>query len=130
MTEPSHPFARAIKPLVDAVGAKEIAVSDAEDGDILLSWEGTPVVAVRLIDIVSLARLVAGVEEQLGSPLADLDRADKQRAVRLLEERGAFQLRKSIEDVGEAMGVSRITIYNYLSALKSARSDEVSEGAR
>jgi hypothetical protein len=119
MTEPAHPFARAIKPLVDAVGATEIAVSDAEDDDIVLWWDGTPVVAVRLIDIVSLPRLVAGVEEQLGSPLANLDRADKQRAVRLLEERGAFQLRKSIEDVGEAMGVSRITIYNYLSALKN-----------
>ena len=119
MTEPTHPFARAIKPLVDAVGATEIAVSDAEDGDIVLVWEGKPIVAVRLVDIVSLPRLVAGVEEQLGSPLANLDRADKQRAVRLLEERGAFQLRKSIEDVGEAMGVSRITIYNYLSAIKN-----------
>jgi hypothetical protein len=119
MTDPTHPFARAIKPLVDAVGATEIAVSDAEDDDIVLSWEGTPIIAVRLIDIVSLSRLVAGVEEQLGSSLANLDRADKQRAVRMLDERGAFQLRKSIEDVGEAMGVSRITIYNYLSARKS-----------
>ena len=119
MTEEAHPFAAAIKPLVDALGATEISVSEAEDGDIVLMWEGKPAIAVRLVDIVSLPRLVAGVEEQLGSPLATLDRADKQRAVRLLEERGAFQLRKSIEDVGEAMGVSRITIYNYLSAIKN-----------
>lgn len=130
MTEPTHPFARAIKPLVDAVGATEISVNNAEDDDIVLSWEGKPIIAVRLIDIVSLPRLVAGVEEQLGSPLANLDRADKQRAVRLLDERGAFRLRKSIEDVGEAMGVSRITIYNYLSALKSEPTEEVNEGAR
>ena len=119
MTEPTHPFAEAIKPLVDAVGATEIAPSEAGEGDIVLEWEGAPIIAVRLTDIVSLGRLVAGVEEQLGSPLAKLDRADKQRAVRLLDERGAFQLRKSIEDVGEAMGVSRITIYNYLSAIKN-----------
>ena len=119
MTEHAHPFAGAIAPLVDAVGATEIPVSDAEDGDIVLEWEGKPVIAVRLVDIVSLPRLVAGVEEQLGAPLAKLDRADKQRAVRLLDERGAFRLRKSIEDVGEAMGVSRITIYNYLSAIKN-----------
>ena len=130
MSEPTHPFVEAIKPLVDAMGAKEIPASDAVDGDVLLEWEGEPVVAVRLVDIVSLPRLVAGVEEQLGSPLAKLNRADKQRAVRLLEERGAFQLRKSIEEVGEAMGVSRITIYNYLSALKTQRTEEVSEGAR
>lgn len=119
MNDPVHPFAEAIKPLVDALGATEIPPGDAQDDDIVLVWEGTPVVAVRLVDIVSLRRLVAGVEEQLGSPLAKLDRADKQRAVRLLDERGAFQLRKSIEDVGEAMGVSRITIYNYLSAIKN-----------
>ena len=127
MTQSSHPFARAIRPLVDAMGATEIAPSDAVDGDIVLEWDGKPVIAVRLVDIVSLSRLVAGVEEQLGSPLAKLDRADKQRAVRLLDERGAFQLRKSIEDVGEAMGVSRITIYNYLSAIKN-RSVPLSRG--
>jgi predicted transcriptional regulator YheO len=65
---------------------------------------------------------MANVEAQLGSSLSELDRADKQRAVRMLDERGAFQLRKSIEDVGEAMGVSRITIYNYLSAIKETAS--------
>lgn len=130
MTEQAHPFAAAIKPLVVAMGATEISVKDAEDGDIVLMWEGEPAIAVRLVDIVSLQRLVAGVEEQLGSPLAKLDRTDKQRAVRLLDERGAFQLRKSIEDVGEAMGVSRITIYNYLSALKNEQAEGVSEGAR
>jgi len=129
MTEATHPFAEAITPLVDAVGATEIPVGDAEDGDIVLEWEGRPVIAVRLVDIVSLPRLVAGVEEQLGSPLATLDRADKQRAVRLLDERGAFRLRKSIEDVGEAMGVSRITIYNYLSAQKGQPAEKLSEGA-
>jgi predicted transcriptional regulator YheO len=37
--------------------------------------------------------------------------------VRLLDERGAFQLRKSIEDVADALGVSRITVYNYLNAV-------------
>jgi predicted transcriptional regulator YheO len=42
----------------------------------------------------------------------------KQVAVRLLDEQGAFLLRKSIEYVADAMGVSRITIYNYLNAIK------------
>jgi hypothetical protein len=130
MTESASRFAEAIKPLVDAIGAVEVPVDEAVDGDITLMWNGHRAIAVRLVDIVSLDRLVAGVEEQLGAPLAKLDRADKQRAVRLLDERGAFQLRKSIEDVGEAMGVSRITIYNYLSALKGEQSKEVIEGAR
>ena len=46
-----------------------------------------------------------------------LGREDKQRAVRLLDERGAFTLRRAVEDVADAMGVSRITVYNYLNAI-------------
>jgi predicted transcriptional regulator YheO len=52
----------------------------------------------------------------LGARLAALSREDKQRAVRLLDERGAFQLRKAVEDVADALGVSRFTVYNYLNA--------------
>jgi uncharacterized protein YqgV (UPF0045/DUF77 family) len=65
----------------------------------------------------ALARLVDSVETELGAPLSRLDRMGKQAAVRLLEERGAFLLRGAVEDVAETMGVSRITIYNYLSAI-------------
>ncbi|WP_460443773.1 helix-turn-helix domain-containing protein, partial [Amycolatopsis cihanbeyliensis] len=61
-----------------------------------------------------LDRFVHEVEAELGSPLAELDRAGKQRAVRLLDERGAFQLRKSVAAVAESLGVTRFTVYNYL----------------
>ena len=44
----------------------------------------------------------------------DLPRAEKQRAVRMLEERGAFAYRRSAETVAEAIGVTRFTVYNYL----------------
>ncbi len=114
-----HPLATAIQPLVDAIGGLVISPEEIEDGDIGLDWEGDRVVGVRLIDIVSLERLIATIEEQLGSPLAELSRVDKQKAVRMLEERGAFRLRRSIEEVGIVMGVSRITIYNYLNATRA-----------
>ena len=42
----------------------------------------------------------------------------KQRAVRLLEERGAFSYRKSAEVVAEALGVTRFTVYNYLNRIR------------
>jgi hypothetical protein len=115
-----HPLADAIEPLVEAIGGSIIDIDETTNRDITLEWEGEPAVGVRVVDIVSLERLVATVEDQLGSPLSDLSRADKQRAVRMLDERGAFRLRRSIEDVGTAMGVSRITIYNYLSATKES----------
>jgi len=65
----------------------------------------------------ALDRLIDGVERELGGPLPSLSRDDKQRAVRMLDERGAFILRRAVEDVADAMGVSRITVYNYLNAL-------------
>jgi uncharacterized protein YqgV (UPF0045/DUF77 family) len=68
--------------------------------------------AVELND--ALARLIADVERELGAKLGDLDRAGKQRAVRLLRERGAFGLRKSVSSVADALGVTRFTVYNYL----------------
>jgi predicted transcriptional regulator YheO len=61
-----------------------------------------------------LEQLLADLAAELGDPLSELPRAEKQRAVRLLEERGAFAYRKSAETVAEALGVTRFTVYNYL----------------
>ena len=55
--------------------------------------------------------------------LPTLSREDKQRAIRLLDDRGAFTLRRAVEDVADAMGVSRITVYNYLNALHRCGTD-------
>ena len=64
----------------------------------------------------ALADMVRELERELG-PVDGWDRESKQAAVRLLSERGAFLLRGAVEDVAEVMGVSRITIYNYLNAI-------------
>ena len=82
---------------------------------------GEPEAAARFGNLHdALERMVGAVEDELGSPLADLGREGKQAAVRILNERGAFLLRKAVESVGEMMGVSRITIYNYLNAVDKA----------
>lgn len=62
----------------------------------------------------ALDALIREVELELGSSLSGLGRLDKQRAVRLLEERGAFEMRKAVVTVAEALGVTRFTVYNYL----------------
>lgn len=62
----------------------------------------------------TLAQLIKDVEAQLGGSLADLDRPGKQQAVRLLDERGAFAMRKAVVTIAEALGVTRFTVYNYL----------------
>ena len=70
--------------------------------------------AGRAAGSVGLEQILADIAAELGDPLSELPRAEKQRAVRLLEERGAFAYRKSAETVAEALGVTRFTVYNYL----------------
>lgn len=113
-----HPVVAALSPVLDALGARVVATDDAEAADIPLVWEGETVAAVRLPPLHgALDRLIEAVEAELGGRLPDLSREDKQRAVRLLDERGAFTLRRAVEDLADAMQVSRITVYNYLNAI-------------
>lgn len=115
MTEPAHPLVDAVKPLVDALGADLVDTGAARADDVVLHWDGAPVVAVRLPHLgAALDRLLADMERQFGGPLAELGREDKQRVVRVLEERGAFTIRHGVESVAAALGVSRFTVYNYL----------------
>ncbi|MEO8830309.1 helix-turn-helix domain-containing protein, partial [Lapillicoccus sp.] len=124
------------EPLLHRVGGR--VVTDAvASGDVEVGWPGGPTVRVRLDAAAAsttisanpdspsapaepaslsdgLARLIADVERELGGDLADLARDGKQRAVRLLEERGAFEMRRSAETVAQALGVTRFTVYNYL----------------
>ncbi|MDQ1391587.1 MAG: hypothetical protein QOF30_564, partial [Acidimicrobiaceae bacterium] len=87
-------------------------------GDVPLAFDGEILAGIRLPRARGLLdRLVAEVERELGGKLSDLTREDKQQAVRLLNDRGAFSLRRSVEDVADALGVSRITVYNYLNAV-------------
>ncbi len=114
-----HPLLAAVRPLVEAMGA-EIVDPDRSDGDCIpLEWEGKLVAGVRVLTLHdALVHLVTQVEGELGGRLAELGRVQKQVAVRLLDERGAFRLRKSINEVADMMGVSRITIYNYLNSIR------------
>ena len=113
-----HPLIRSVKPVVDALGASFVALDDMEASDVPLVWEGRTIAAVRMPPLHgALDRLIDAVEAELGGRLPMLSREDKQRAVRLLDDRGAFILRRAVEDVADAMGVSRITVYNYLNAI-------------
>ena len=118
MSDLDHPLVRAVAPVVDAVGARLVPAGEREPSDVPLVWEGEIVAAVRMPPLHgALDRLIDSVEAELGGPLPSLSRENKQLAVRLLDERGAFILRRAVEDVSDAMGVSRITIYNYLNAI-------------
>jgi hypothetical protein len=112
-----HPLLVALDPVADALGATLVSASRLQHGDIPLEWEGQVVGGMRLPGVQgTLERMMGAVEQELGGPLDALSREDKQAAVQMLHERGVFELRRSVEAVAEAMGVSRFTIYNYLNA--------------
>ncbi|CAL9380441.1 hypothetical protein SUDANB6_01049 [Streptomyces sp. enrichment culture] len=116
-----EPFVAAVKPLVDAIGGQMLPPDEAGRDDVVLSWEGSDVVAVRLPQLAdSLDRILAAMERERGRPLAELDRKAKQEVVRTLEARGAFSVRHGVETVASALGVSRFTVYNYLNREKGA----------
>jgi hypothetical protein len=119
VTDVAKELLAAIAPLLDAIGGETVETGDITQGDIPIEWRGEVVGGVRLAPLSdSLDILIARIENELGSPLAQLDRVGKQVALRRLDEQGAFLLRKSIELVADTMGVSRITIYNYLNAIR------------
>jgi HTH domain len=112
-----HPLLVALEPVADALGATIVSASRVGAGDIPLRWEGEVVGGLRLPGVQgTLDRMISAVEQEFDGPLDALSFEDKQAAVEMLHERGAFELRRSVEAVAEAMGVSRFTIYNYLNA--------------
>lgn len=107
-----------LAPVAEALGCTVISGDRLHDADIPLVLDGNVVGGVRLPDLHgALDRLIDAVEREMQCRLPDMNREQKQRAIRLLDERGAFTLRRAVEDVADAMAVSRITVYNYLNAI-------------
>ena len=126
MKKDAHPFLAAMRPVAKALDATIVLPSRMRASDIPLEWQGELLGGLRMPDLQGeLARMIARVERELDGLLGALSRENKQRAVRMLEDRGAFALRKSIDVVADAMGVSRITIYNYLNAVSPRAPEHV-----
>jgi len=106
--------------VVDAMrgGATHINLSVARDTERLA--------AASLHD--ALDAMMRAAQRDLGGDASTWSRADKQRVVRMLDERGAFLLRGAVDDIAVAMGVSRITIYNYLNAINSGSETASNDG--
>lgn len=122
---PTHPLLVAVEPVVHALGGSLVAAHDVGTGDVPLRWEGQVLAGVRLQALRgTLARVVDQVEQELGGSLSELSREGKQEAARLLDERGTFELRNSVEAVADRMGVSRMTLYNYLGAVRRAEGED------
>jgi predicted transcriptional regulator YheO len=61
--------------------------------------------------------MIAECAYEVGKPISLMSKTDRVNLVGLLDERGVFQLRKSVPLVAERLGVTHKTIYNYLTEL-------------
>ena len=116
-------FLQALRPVTEVLGGSLVPARSSRPGDHPVEWRGEVVGYVRGSELHgALDRLIFGVEREFGIRLSEMDRGQKQAAVRQLDQRGAFLLRGAVDDVAASMGVSRVTLYTYLNALGNGRS--------
>jgi predicted transcriptional regulator YheO len=68
-----------------------------------------------------LDSMVGDAMAEAGIPVSLMQRADRLKVIRALEEKGAFLLKKAVPLVAELLGVSRHTIYSDLAELEESR---------
>ena len=71
-----------------------------------------------------LDELIAQSVQLVGVPVELMGRADKIRAIRYLDDAGAFLIKHSGPKVCEFFGISKYTLYNYLDQGKSETEDD------
>ena len=110
-------FLRELQPVVEFLGGTLRA--DGGLGDHPVIRHGRTIAHVRSPELHgALDRMIEAVERDVGAVMSEMDRAQKQAAVRSLDEQGAFLLRGAVDQVAKSMDVSRVTLYSYLNALE------------
>ncbi len=66
-----------------------------------------------------LDKLFNEAKSRIGKPISSMNKEDKIEIVRYLNSKQFFLVKGAIEDVAERLGVTRYTVYNYLSEVKA-----------
>ncbi len=73
----------------------------------------------QLMDLV-----IDKASREIGKPAAFMNRAEKKRFIRFLDERGVFQIKKSPEKVARFLDVSKFTLYACLEEIRAENGNE------
>ena len=71
-----------------------------------------------------VAGMITKILNEMGKTPAAMCREEKMEVVTRLEERGAFLVKRSAEQVAEALDLSRYTIFSYLKEIRHGDHDE------
>jgi predicted transcriptional regulator YheO len=92
------------------------------------SGEGAPATESEEIFSGDIREVVAGMIAkaltETAKTVSQMSRDEKMDVVKRLEERGAFLVKRSAEQVAEALDLSRFTIYTYLKEIRRPATDE------
>ncbi|WP_309127286.1 helix-turn-helix transcriptional regulator [Microbacterium sp.] len=75
---------------------------------------GTDLVAV-------MDSMISDAIHEIGRPVENMSRDDKIAVLERLDQRGATQMRKSVEAIAKRLGISRVTAYSYLEEARARR---------
>lgn len=72
----------------------------------------------------TIETIIAEAAYDVGKPLSLMTKADRLKLVSVLEEKGVLRLKRSVPMVAKRLGVSRKTVYNYLSELAAENNSD------
>ncbi|MBQ9166347.1 MAG: transcriptional regulator [Oscillospiraceae bacterium] len=61
----------------------------------------------------------------VGKPVSALNKTDRMKVIALLNQKNAFSFRKSVPFISQRLGVSRYTVYKYLSELSNDHEEDL-----
>jgi predicted transcriptional regulator YheO len=102
-------FRRALETLADPLEAYDFHDAFIDDAPQMLET-----MCQRAVDFV-------------GKPTAQMDKSDRLRVVQLLDDAGAFELRKAIPSIASYLGVTRFTIHNYLNEIRGKAAPDLND---
>ncbi|MFD0615929.1 transcriptional regulator [Paenibacillus sp. GCM10027629] len=66
-----------------------------------------------------LDQLIQEAQEHVGRPVAAMTKEDKMRLIQLLDQKGAFLIKKAGEKICSYLNISKYTLYSYLEESKT-----------
>ena len=96
-----------------------IMMMHQELGEFMMTRDKEQTEPEKIINVNNvLDELIEQSVQQVGKPVALMSKDDKVRAIRFLNESGAFLVTKSTDKVAKYFGISKYTLYSYIDANK------------
>ena len=96
-----------------------IMMMHQELGEFMMTRDKEQTEPEKIINVNNvLDELIEQSVQQVGKPVALMNKDDKVRAIRFLNDSGAFLVTKSTDKVAKYFGISKYTLYSYIDANK------------